>query len=67
MTPERNLVPVNTPLLTALGNHLPLSVSVCCCCSVAQLCLTLCYPMDCSMPGFPVLHYLWEFAQIHVH
>ena len=23
--------------------------------------------MDCSMPGFPVLHYLSEFAQIHVH
>ena len=26
------------------------------CCSVAQLCPTLCNPMDCSMPGFPVLH-----------
>ena len=36
------------------------------CCSVAQLCLTLCDPMDCSMPGFPVLHYLLEFAQTHV-
>ena len=24
-------------------------------------------PMDCSMPGFPALHYLPEFAQIHVH
>ena len=23
--------------------------------------------MDCSMPGFPVLHYLPEFAQTHVH
>ena len=23
------------------------------CCSVAQSCLTLCDPMDCSMPGFP--------------
>ena len=28
---------------------------------------TLCNPMDCSMPGFPVLHCLPEFAQIHVH
>ena len=28
---------------------------------------TLCDPMDCSMPGFPVLHSLSEFAQIHVH
>ena len=23
--------------------------------------------MDCSMPGFPVLYYLPEFAQTHVH
>ena len=23
--------------------------------------------MDCSMPGFPVLHYLSEFSQTHVH
>ena len=26
------------------------------CFSVAQLYLTLCHPMDCSTPGFPVLH-----------
>ena len=37
----------------------------CCCCSVAQS--TLCDPMDCSMPGFPVLHHLPELAQTHVH
>ena len=37
------------------------------CCSVTQSCLTLCDPMDCSIPGFPVLHYLLEFAQIHAH
>ena len=30
-------------------------------------CPTLCDPMDCSSPGFPVLHHLPEFAQIHVH
>ena len=35
--------------------------------SVAQSCLTLCDSMDCSMPGFPVLHHLLELAQIHVH
>ena len=34
--------------------------------SVAQLCLTLCYPMDCSMPGFLVHHQLPELAQTHV-
>ena len=38
-----------------------------CCCSVAKLCLTLCDLMDRSMPGFPVLHYIPEFAQTHVH
>ena len=35
-------------------------------CSVAKLCPTLCDPMDCSTPGFPVLHHLLEFAQTHV-
>ena len=38
-----------------------------CCRSVAKLCLTHCDLMDCSMPGFPVLHYLLEFVQTHVH
>ena len=39
----------------------------CCCCSVTQSCPTLCSPMDCSTPGFPVLHRLSGFAQTHVH
>ena len=26
-----------------------------------------CDPVDCSTPDFPVLHYLWEFFQVHVH
>ena len=38
-----------------------------CCWSVSQSCPTLCSPMDCSTPGFPVLHYLPKFAQTHVH
>ena len=37
------------------------------CCSVSQSYPTLCDPMDCITPGFPVLHYLPEFVQIHVH
>ena len=36
-------------------------------CSVTQSCLTPGNPMDCSTPGFPVLHYFLEFAQTHVH
>ena len=35
--------------------------------SVAQSCLTLCDPMNCSTPGFPVHHQLPEFTQTHVH
>ena len=38
-----------------------------CCCSVSQSCLTPCDSTDCSTTGFPVLHYLPEFPQIHVH
>ena len=35
--------------------------------SVSQLCPTLCYTMDCRMPGFPVRHCILEFAQTHIH
>ena len=37
------------------------------CCSVAQSCLILYDPMDCSTPGFSVHHQLPEFAQTHVY
>ena len=33
--------------------------------SVTQSCPTLCNPMDCSTPGFPVHHQLLELAQTH--
>ena len=35
--------------------------------SVAQLCPTLCNPMNCSMPSLPVYHQLPEPTQTHVH
>ena len=35
--------------------------------SVTQLCPTLCDPMDCSTPGFPVHHQLLELTQTHIH
>ena len=35
--------------------------------SVAQLCLTLCAPVDCSKLGFPVYHQFPEPAQTQVH
>ena len=49
-------------------NQLIVHISGVCCCSVAQLCLTLCDPMDCSTPAslsFTIPHL--ELAQIHVH
>ena len=39
-------------------------LAYCHCCSVAQLYLTLCNPMNCRTPCFPVLHYLPEFAKL---
>ena len=46
----------------SMTESLPLQFS-----SVAQSSLTLCNPMDCSTPGFPVHHQLPELAQTHVH
>ena len=42
-------------------------IYICSCCSVAELCLTFCIPRNCNKPGFPVLHYIPEFSQIHVY
>ena len=44
-----------------------LSKCICCYCSVPKSYLSLWNPMDCSMLGFPILQYLLEFAQSHVH
>ena len=35
--------------------------------SVAQVCLTVCDPMNRSTPGLPVHHQLPEFTQTHIH
>ena len=43
-----------------------LEAELVCCGSVAKS-VQLCDPVDYSTPGLPVLHYLLEFAQIHVH
>ena len=36
----------------------------CCCFSVAQSCPTLCNPINCSTPGFPVLHLSWSLLKL---
>ena len=65
-----NCTSLRGDLETKLKNiHFKKSVSnnYYCCCSDTQLCLTLATPINCNMPGFPVLHYLPEFSQAHVH
>ena len=47
-----------TAVLISLLLCLPITFGFSCCCSVAKLCLTFCDPMDCSTPGFPILHCL---------
>ena len=42
-------------------------VGCCFCCSVSHSCPSVCNPMDCSMPVFPVHHHLLEVAQTYVH
>ena len=37
------------------------------CCSATKSCLMLCDPINGSTPGFPVLHYLPELTQTHIH
>ena len=37
------------------------------CFTSVQSRLTLCNPMDCSMPGLPVHHHLPKLVQTHVH
>ena len=61
------------PWLLCLWASAPLSLTLVCSTgpwsvsSVAQLCLTLCNPMDCSTPGLPVHCQLPESTQSHVH
>ena len=62
--PPHSCHPPNTYVATSTNTWCVLPVSFS---SVTQLCLTLCDPMDCSTPGFPVLHHLLELAQTHVH
>ena len=73
--PSHPLSPISPPALN-FSQHLsnPHEIqfcsghcSSCCCCSVTKSCLALCDRMDCSMPGFPVLHHLAASAQTYVH
>ena len=62
MTPKRKPTPVSTHSPLNLQPQPSIQFS-----SVTQSCLTLCDPMNHSMPGLPVYHQLPEFTQTHVH
>ena len=67
---EENLPPLQSHHLLMYGPAIMVEFGRCdgdCCCSIAQSCLTLCDPMDCSTLGLPVHHQLLELAQTHVH
>ena len=52
--------------VTSQGSHscaLNLTHKYVCCCSFAKLCPTLCNPMVCSMPGFPILTISWNLLK----
>ena len=54
-------------IFQTLCNHIPINFVSVQFSSVTQSCLTLCDPMNRSMPGLPVHHQLPEFTQTHVH
>ena len=60
-----NMFLASTP--TFLSEIQEIVIGTCCCFSVPESWVTLCDPTDCCPPGFPVLHYLLELAQTHVH
>ena len=65
---ESNLCPLHCGAVSSpLDHQRSPCLTLCCCCLVTKPCPTLCNPMACSTPGFPVLHHLPEFAQTHVH
>ena len=63
---QAKLFPVSSQnyFLGQKGYFLVLTI---CCCSVTKSSPTLCDPMNCSITGFRVLHYLLQVAQTHVH
>ena len=72
--PTQRLNPCLLSLLCWQASSLPLApprkpytLWICCCCSVTQSRPILCDPADYSTPGFPVLHRLPKFVQVHVH
>ena len=67
---KHNTIHIISPQSEMLGHnvtHLMSHITVALLLSSNSMWPTLCDPMDCSTPGFPVLHHLLEFSQTHVH
>ena len=65
-------LPHGRSLVSAYGSFFFFSCNMwnlvpCCCCSVTQLCPSICDPVDCSTPGSSVLHYLPGVCSNSVH
>ena len=58
-----SLLYIASPVIQTINENVKILVVS----SVAQSCLKLCDPMDCSTPGLPVHHQLPEFTQTYVH
>ena len=56
-----------SPFRATVSTKQPRYLCYWCCGSVIKLYPILCNAMDYSTPGFPILHYLPEFSQTHVH
>ena len=68
--PIKGISPASMAVQTWLGKMFRKYIAFkipCCFCLVANSCLTLLNPIDCSTRGPSVLHYLLKFAQTHVH
>ena len=65
MSSDHNGIKLEINYRNTSGNHQIFGTKSVQFSSVAQL--TLCSPMDCSMPGLPVHHQLLEFTQTHIH
>ena len=67
MSSDHNGIKLEIKYRNTSGNHQIFGTKSVQFSSVAQSCLTLCNPMDCSTPGLPVHHQLLEFTQTHIH
>ena len=56
--PDPRIKPESPATPALAGGFFTTELPCCCCCLVPKPCLTLCNPMDCSMPCFPIFHYL---------